>query len=251
MSEHHKGVLIIGHGSRNNKWVDLLDEVVHNIKTTIPITVGYLELVEGRSISDGVRELEGKGVQQIFAIPFFVCSGSTHLDEIQYLLGVIDEPSIDTDLRPMALQAETEIVWCPAMDAHPYVIQLLAERIQALSNEPANESLFLVVHGSDKPYFKGVWEETINELLLKLNQQFPFFSVDYGTILPDTIEQRAIDLHSDQKRMIVIPVFLSEGYYTTKIIPNKLKNIPHIYDGKTYLPHDLIQQWLQDQVNRI
>ena len=54
------GVLVISHGSREQKWVSLVDEAVHRLasRMDIPVVSSYLELVEGRLIQDGITALK-------------------------------------------------------------------------------------------------------------------------------------------------------------------------------------------------
>ncbi|MDG5786190.1 CbiX/SirB N-terminal domain-containing protein [Evansella sp. AB-P1] len=251
MTRNHinKGILIIAHGSRNKKWINYIDSCVEEVQTDVPITIGYLELVEGRSIADGVRRLEKQQVDEILVIPFFVCSGSTHLDEIQYALGIIEEPRKETELA--LIHPRAEIIWGKAMDNHPNILQVLQERIQELSENPGKESLLLVAHGSDRPYFKTLWDNTLEEMVHYFQEKLGFSEANYGTILPATITTVAQSLTKNgTKKVVAIPVFISEGYYTSKKIPTKLKGIAHIYNGSTYLPHPAITAWMQDQVNK-
>ncbi len=90
------GVLVISHGSRDGKWVRLVDEAVAQVlrPSDIPIVSSFLEIVEGRLIQDGIRTLERQGVTDIIAVPLFVSSGSTHVDEIGYALGAKPEPEL-------------------------------------------------------------------------------------------------------------------------------------------------------------
>ncbi|MFA9559729.1 sirohydrochlorin chelatase [Evansella sp. AB-rgal1] len=246
--QKNKGILVVAHGSRNSRWVEFIEQSISNLEINIPITVGYLELVEGRSISDGVRRLEKQDVEQIYVIPFFVSSGSTHLDEIKYSLGVTEEPILETDLPLVHPQAE--IIWGNAMDDHPLILEVLQERIKELSKNPKEESLLLVAHGSDRAYFQPFWEETLQKMVDHFTTIFGFSKAGFGTILPPTISTEATKLSDNGgKNIVAVPVFLSEGFYTSKKIPEKLEGIPHFYNGKSYLPHPLVSSWLQAEVD--
>jgi hypothetical protein len=145
--EERRGILVIAHGSRDERWVQLIDDAVATVQTHMPVTVGYLELVEGRSIADGVRHMEKQGVQLLHVLPFFVCSGSTHLDEIRYALGLQEQPTQETDLDP--IHPQLQIIWESPMDDHPYMVDILEERINSLSVRPEEEAVLLVVLGQD------------------------------------------------------------------------------------------------------
>ncbi len=87
------GVLVIAHGSRSKQWVRLVDDAAKQVKTDHPLTVGFLELVKGRKIQDGIDALEAQGVNRIFAIPLFASSGSKHIEEIRFMLGLTGRAS--------------------------------------------------------------------------------------------------------------------------------------------------------------
>ncbi|EGL82771.1 cobalamin (vitamin B12) biosynthesis CbiX protein [Caldalkalibacillus thermarum TA2.A1] len=240
------GVLVLAHGSKDNRWVAEIDRAVQALTLDAPVTVGFLEMVEGRSIARGVQGLEEKGVQEIVALPLFVCSGSTHLDEIQYALGLKTAPAVETELAPVPRRST--INWVAPMDDHPVVVQIITERIKALSVAPAEETVLLVAHGSDKPGFQEEWQRTLASLSRSIQGAFPFKKVAYATVHPYTIRPQAEKLAQASKRMIVIPLFISEGYYTKTYIPAQLAGLDYVYDGRTYLPHPLVSRWMTEQI---
>ena len=73
------GVLIISHGSQEKTWVESVDDAISrlNLPDTLPVEAGFLELVEGRLIQDGINRLEAQGVTDLLVVPLFVSSGST------------------------------------------------------------------------------------------------------------------------------------------------------------------------------
>ncbi|WP_010276176.1 sirohydrochlorin chelatase [Paenibacillus senegalensis] len=89
------GVLVISHGSSNKGWIRKVDECVREIRRPddLPIYASFLEMVEGRTIQDGIRELEDQGVTDLIVIPLFISAGSSHIEEIQALLGVGANPA--------------------------------------------------------------------------------------------------------------------------------------------------------------
>ncbi|MBW7459714.1 CbiX/SirB N-terminal domain-containing protein, partial [Paenibacillus sepulcri] len=54
---------------------------------TVPVVSSFLEIVEGRLIQDGIDKLEAEGVTDIYVLPLFVSSGSTHVDDIAQAFG--------------------------------------------------------------------------------------------------------------------------------------------------------------------
>lgn len=243
------GVLIIGHGSSSASWVEMVDEAVSRINTNVPITVCFLEMVKGRLIEDGVRELERKGVERIIAIPLFVASGSTHIDEIGCLLGVIkaDQVMFGEEISPILTEAE--IIYCPPMDDHPLIVDIVEQRIRELSVNPDEEVLLLVGHGADEGVYHAKWEAVLKRLAVTLRGRLKLKGASYGTLHPDNLHKRAQAV-TRKNRTIVIPLFLSEGYFTKRVIPSRLEGLSYVYNGKSYLPHPNVTRWLQDVIDR-
>lgn len=128
LSKQQEGVLVIAHGSRNLAWVHLVERVVLEAKLPYPVEIGFLELVDGKSIPEAIRHLESKGVIRAFVVPLFVSSGSTHIDEIQYVLGLKPVPVVKTELQ--RIPTSLHFHWCPPFDDHPLVADILVERIE-------------------------------------------------------------------------------------------------------------------------
>ncbi|MDQ0256198.1 hypothetical protein J2S74_003616 [Evansella vedderi] len=59
--------------------------------------------------------------QQITTIPFFVSSGSTHLADIRFALGLSEDSLLDTKLS--RIFPKSQIIWGKAMDSHPFILE--------------------------------------------------------------------------------------------------------------------------------
>ena len=239
------GVLVIAHGSRSFKWVRLVDDAVKQVKTEFPLTVSFLELVEGRLIQDGIHELESQGVKRIIAIPLFASSGSKHIEEIRYMLGLTKQPPAEANVVPLNVQSE--VVMSPAMDDHPYIAEILAKRIQGFMKKPGEEAVLLVGHGNKLPGFKEKWEAGMNGLVKQLRRKFPSACMTFATLSPDQLYDRAYSL-SLKYRVLVLPLFLSEGYFTEQMIPSRLKGLKVEYLNAAYLPDPGVSRWIEAMV---
>ncbi|MEW9668923.1 sirohydrochlorin chelatase [Ammoniphilus sp. 3BR4] len=239
------GVLVISHGSRDQGWIDKIEQAVSDARLAIPVETVFLELVPGKTIEDGIRRLESQGLTQILAVPLFLTMGSTHLAEIQYALGLIPASPIPTDL--CIIQSKAEIIWCAPLESHPYVQAILSERVKNLSQDPLQEGLLLIGHGSEIQGFHERWEALLTSLTESLQKQWAFSEIAYATFHPDNIQERAEKL-AKKSRLIVLPFFLSEGYFTNLAIPSRLKGLEYRYRGEGLLPHPYISVWLADMV---
>ncbi|WEK53597.1 MAG: CbiX/SirB N-terminal domain-containing protein [Candidatus Cohnella colombiensis] len=247
------GVLVISHGSRESQWVSLVDQAVDAVKQLIGdrllVEVAFLELVEGRLIQDGIHRLEAAGVEHILAIPLFVSSGSTHVDEIGWALGAYAHAATDTDLE--RFNVSVKLSYGQPMDDAPEIVDIIMDRLQQLSTNAQQECILLVGHGSKETGFRQAWERGIASLVSKIVAKGGY-SDGIGALLQlEEVRQRWSELHEKwpKHEIIVIPMFLSEGYFTNSVIPQQISGLACAYNGCTYMPHPRIVDWIVRQCN--
>jgi sirohydrochlorin ferrochelatase len=241
------GLLVISHGSREAGWVALVDETVGAVRailgSCVAIEAGFLELVEGRLIQDGIDRLEAAGVTHLLALPLFVSSGSTHV-EIGWALGAYLEPRTETDLERYRISAG--LTYGRPMNNASELVGVVLDRLKEMSSEPVKESVLLIGHGSKEAGFLEAWERglaAIAEQLLKIG--------GYGTcssalLLPNQVQERLEQLRSKYpgNGILVIALFLSEGYFTKEVIPRRIEGMACRYDGRALMPHPQIADWI-------
>ncbi len=247
------GVLVISHGSRNPEWVLTVDESICklNIPSGMPLDSSFLEAVEGREIQDGIDALEQKGVTDLIVVPLFISSGSTHMEEIQYALGLIEESAIETDIGRMRLRARVH--FCAPINDDPLIAEICLEKIRPLSVHPEREILLMIGHGSDESGFGDRWQEMLGAMTEQVRQMGGFALAATATLHPDEIAERVAQLEQayPEYAIVVSPFFLSEGYFTKKVIPQRLSEATRVrYNGAALLPHDNITRWMEQQISR-
>ncbi|WP_281884724.1 sirohydrochlorin chelatase [Paenibacillus sp. YYML68] len=244
------GVLVISHGSRSAEWVRLVDEAVSSVKVPygVPVYSSFLEIVEGRLIQDGITQLESIGVTDIIVVPLFVSSGSTHIDEIEYALGLKDEPLLPTDMERFAVQARLHMT--PPIDDDPIIADILYEKLMPLSDNPEQELVLLVGHGSIEKGFHLRWRQGLELLADRLKSRGGFAEADGVMLLPNQVKWK-LKLWNRRRpdcTVLVAPLFLSEGYFTSEVIPDRFRDYEYRYNGATLLPHPGISRWMERQI---
>ncbi|TCS80585.1 sirohydrochlorin chelatase [Tepidibacillus fermentans] len=231
-----RGVWIIGHGSSNPRWLDYVDQMIAKLESPSPIVLSFLEKAEGRLIEDGIRQLRGFGIKEVFVIPLFVSSGSTHIAEIQEILS--------------QYRQEFTFIFGSCMNDHPLVVQHIIDQAKELSDNCNQESLLMIAHGSDEDDFQQKWKEILESLTKQIKEKTNFLRVDYATFLPNTILKRLEGLKNTSKQILIVPLFLSKGIFTEERIPAMIQWYPVKYNGKAYLPNDWITEWIQEQIDQ-
>ncbi len=249
--ERRIGVLIISHGSRDEKWVELVDNAVHamQLKQSMPVVSCFLEIVEGRLIQDGIDELESQDVTDIIAVPLFVSSGSTHVNEIGWALGAYAEAGHDTDLEPFRLKARLH--YLDPMDDEDEVVEMVREHISCLAEQPSEAKVLIVAHGSATEGFYQKWSVMLERFAHKLKMLGGYKAVDYAMLLPDQLHEKLgrWDAQGVTGPLIIAPLFMSEGYFTQQVIPSRLEGYTYRYNGKSLLPHSNVTRWMERQVH--
>ncbi|WP_442603062.1 sirohydrochlorin chelatase [Paenibacillus sp. KN14-4R] len=244
------GVLVIAHGSRSEAWVNLVDEMASNVELPqgIPLVVSFLELVAGRGIQDGIDELERQDVSDLITIPLFISKGSTHVHEIAYALGVIPHTLVETELEKYHIKGR--IHYTLPIDDDADVAGVIWEKIRSLSDRPEREVILLVGHGSPHAGFYDQWHEGLHQLAQRVRQLGGFAACDAAMLRPDQLRERVVEWQASRPelKVIVAPVFLSEGYYTNQAIPNRLVDLKYRYHGQTLLPSFRLSKWVERQM---
>jgi sirohydrochlorin ferrochelatase len=242
------GLLVISHGSREAGWVALVDETVEasrrELSCELPIETAFLELVEGRLIQDGIDRLEASGVTHIFALPLFVSSGSTHVDEIGWALGAYPKPRTETDLAPY--RVAVKLSYGKPMEDDPELVGVVLDRLKEMSTYSASESILLIGHGSSEPVFQEAWEQGLAAISEQLIRFGGYGACSSALLLPNQVQERWESLRSSHpgNTIVVVGLFLSEGYFTKEVIPRRLEGLECHYNGRALMPHPMVANWI-------
>jgi hypothetical protein len=215
---------------------------------------------EYETINIAVDKLDEASVTKIIAVPLFISSHSGHIGEIEYVLGLREElPTMsmmsgrvfvegkELERAIVSLEGRYRVIYMPvartvsavevtakqhhgggeaeeeelvpvdtpaeivltnAIDDLWAIADLLVDHAAALSEDPANETIVLVANGTD------------NE--------------------SDLLVRAVVQNVSTTSHPIVVPLMVSEGYFTGIKIPGLLQNLSYAYpeEGERALtPH--------------
>jgi sirohydrochlorin ferrochelatase len=230
--------------------VRFVDEAVQamQLPAGMPAESVFLEIVQGRLIQDGIDRLVARGVTDIIVIPLFISSGSTHIDEIRYALGLQKAPILETDLRPFRIAARVH--WRRPLDDAPETARMVCDALGGLRDNPENKLLILVGHGSDAPGFHERWRDGMRSVAAQVKELAGFAEADTAMLLPDQLgcKLRAWQRKRPDLQVVIAPLFLSEGYFTKNVIPARAAGFQYLYNGRALLPNPLLSVWLTRQI---
>ena len=85
------GILVVAHGYYEDypeDWCGPVRDAVEEMTMPYPTELGFLEFVPNQTINIAVDKLDEEGVTKIIAVPLFISSHSSHIAEIEYVLGL-------------------------------------------------------------------------------------------------------------------------------------------------------------------
>jgi sirohydrochlorin cobaltochelatase len=267
------GILLLAHGG-NSEWNAQIESIRTAVGRKAPVETA-LGMADGAAIQAAVDRLQKRGVKKIVAVPLFVNSSSEVLDHTRYLLGLRQEPSITLRDAMASLPAEARakmgaghhhhalsmervrakvpVSMSPALDDHPLVASILADRARALSKEPGRESVFLVGHGPVDDKANAVWLSTLGRLAGRVRAEGKFLRVKFATIRDDSDApvknaaiaalRRDVEAAGKDGRVLVVPVLIARGGIESHIV-EALKGLSYSWDGKTLSPDARLADWV-------
>ncbi|PWV95298.1 sirohydrochlorin ferrochelatase [Paenibacillus cellulosilyticus] len=262
------GILVISHGSRLAEWVKLVDESAQEAADAVAqqlaadgsslqsdgkqvlFEASYLELVEGRLIQDGVDRLAAAGVTDLFVLPLFISSGSTHVEDISQSFGFPRAvPSYEGDMEPFHVPEGIKVTMGVPIDDDEEIAQRLWSNLQELSDNPPKESLLLIAHGNDLSEFYERYEQGMRMLAERVRALGGLARARTAMLLPNEAADVLGEMLEEQPQeaVLVAPLFLSSGYFTKTVIPSRLTGHNYRYNGKALLPDSAVARWMVRQ----
>ena len=77
-----------------------------------------------------------------------------------------------------------------------------------------------------------------------------FCAAEAALLLPDETASVMNRLQRDyaDHDVLIVPFFISEGYFTRTVIPQRFAAYRYRYNGQTLLPHAGVSAWISEQV---
>ena len=254
------GVLVVAHGS-TAAWNANVEAAVTALRQHTPSNAAYLMGAENRTPQEAYDELVAAGVQRIVIVPLLVSSHSSHYEQVRFIGRLRDDYPGSEWMNLTQLHGPADVVGVtPALDAHPILADILADRARALSRNPSTESLVIVAHGPNGAADADRWMSVIRELGVQIQSRVPFKELDVRLLRDDAPTpvkdqalaelRHAVASRATSGRVVVVPLLLGPGRVVDQI-PNVLTGLNYRWDGRPVLPDSRIAEWVLSQVERV
>ena len=228
------GVLVVAHGSKEtSEWNKLVEKAVEDAEINLPTRIGFLMEEEG--IRRAVESFEAEGVERIVAVLFFVSSYGGDQDEVRCILRLKPPKELELHHECQPIKGKVKIALTPGMDDHPLIAEILMERALELSRKPEDDGVFLIVHGTRSKRAASIVRDRMNSLATQIKSSGGFRDVKFGLTVEypyskEESTERIRELISHEKSkvegsMIILPHFLSDGFFNRKEIPKIIEGL--------------------------
>ncbi len=266
------GILVLAHGgpstqlikNKENKydklplWNKMVIDAVKPLekKFNIEIAFGMADL---ETIQAATDRLEEKGAKKIVAVPLFISLYSPIIENTAFILG-LRKRTKTSQKELTSIKSNVEFVMTSAIDSHPLIAEILLDRASELSKNTNDETVIIVGHGPNDPGQNEKWLKEMMVLASFVKEKGNFKDVKVTTLrddAPKEIREKATMILRETVRMaslkgsvIVIPHLIARGGIESGI-PERLKGLDYIYNGKTLLPHENITKWIDSSITHI
>jgi sirohydrochlorin ferrochelatase len=272
------GVLLLAHGG-SAEWNERVAEVVKAVDGSMPTEVAF-GMASRASIQSAVDKLAARGVTEIVAVPLFVSSHSSVITSTEFLLGLRKEAPKDLAIfakmnhrshgAPAADHAAhhgppaadpaspvtttLKIRMTPALNRHPLIGAIVADRAKSISKAPENEAVILVAHGPVPDDDNRRWLEDMSVLADQTKTSAPYASVDYMTVRDDAgparreaatkeLREKVQTQLARGRRVLIVPHLMSFGGIEQGV-RKRLEGLDYTMTEQALMPDDRIVQWV-------
>ncbi len=266
------GVLVLAHGGPSTKlikneenkydklllWNKMVIDAVKPLEKKFNIEIAF-GMADPETIQAATDRLEEKGAKKIVAVPLFISSYSSIIENTAFILG-LRKRTKTSQKELTSIKSNVEFVMTSAIDSHPLIAEILLDRASELSKNPDDETVIIIGHGPNDPEQNEKWLKEMMILASFVKEKGDFKDVKVTTLRDDApketrekatmILREMVMMASLKGNAIVIPHLIARGGIESGI-PERLKGLDYIYNGKTLLPHENITKWIDLSITHI
>ena len=270
------GVLLLAHGG-SGQWNERVTDVARAVDVSAPTAVAF-GMASRASIQRAVDQLASRGVTEIVAVPLFVSSHSSVIRSTEYLLGLrphapedlalfakLDHsshgaPALDHQAHSLSVDPASPIIstlpirMTAALNRHPIVGAITADRARSISSAPQNEAVILVAHGPVPEDDNRRWLEDMAALAQQIKTSAPYPSVDFMTVRDDAgpamraaatkeLRDKVQAQRRQGRRVLIVPHLMSFGGIEQGI-RKRLEGLDYTMTTQALMPDERIVSWV-------
>lgn len=268
------GILLLAHGG-GEAWDANIQELARAVDRDHPTEVA-LGMAARASIQAAVTRLEARGATEIVAVPLFISSHSSIVRSTEYLLGIRKDAPRELAIyakmshggaaggdhaahagaaagdgtKPIVTKLPVRMT--KALDDHPLLGAIAADRARSISRAPAREAVILAVHGPVPDADNELWLRDLRAVAQHLRGYAAVETISLRDDAPPPVRNAAtaglramVETHRAAGRdVLIVPVLLSFGGIE-KGLRERLEGLDYRIPSQGIAPDPRIAEWIR------
>jgi sirohydrochlorin ferrochelatase len=277
-TESRTGVLLLAHGGQP-QWNASVTDLVKQVDAQQPTEVAF-GMATRANIKGAVDRLVARGATRIVAVPLFVSSHSSVITSTEYLLGLRE--NAPPDLARFAkmnhgahgggehaahqedpaspIASPVPLSMTAALNRHPLVGSILADRARSISTAPPSEAVILVAHGPVPEDDNNKWLADMAVLAEHVRRAAPFAAVDYLTVRDDAgpairdaatheLREKVQAHRAAGRRVLIVPHLMSFGGIEKGLL-KRLEGLEYVITTQGLMPDRRLAEWVVESARQ-
>lgn len=271
------GILLLAHGGSIKIWDEEVRHVADQVNGTMPTEIAF-GMATRSAMQAAVNRLAARKVTGIVAVPLFINSHSSLINNISYLLGLRSQQPEDLKIFAMMdngnggmimdhnamnhepteamkpISSPVPIRMASALDHHRIVANILRDRAASISHDPAHEVVVFVAHGPVSDDENGLWLRDMSILADEMRRQTHYAGIESLTLRDDAdkpmrdtatqlLRQKVEQITASGNTVLIAPLLLSYGGIEDGI-RKRLDGLTYRMAPQGLLPDKRIADWV-------
>jgi len=253
LSPDEVGVIAVPHGSEYN-WNETMREGLAPLTDDYRIAEAF-SMVDPVVVERAVRDLEDEGYKAAVMVRIFSME-SNFREKSHYILGLQD--TFGTSIMgvdfPERIRTHLQMTTLGGLEASPYFAKGLLDRAQTVSENPSEETVILLAHGTGSDEKNAHWMENLRTIAdtMRARGGDAFRDIKVHTWREDWPEKRKETIPEIQKMVreasqngtaLVVPARTTAQGRASQY----LEGLDYRY-GKGFAPHPQFEAWMREQI---
>jgi hypothetical protein len=253
LSPDDVGVIAVPHGSEYN-WNQTMREGLAPLTDDYRIAEAF-SMVDPTVVEQAVRDLEDEGYKAAVMVRIFSME-SNFQEKAHYILGLQDTfgTSIMGVRFPERIRTHLQMTTLGGLEASPHFAKGLLDRAQAISENPSDETVILLAHGTGSDEKNAHWMNNLRVIADTMRahggdglprHQGAHVGGETAEKRKETIPeiQQMVKKASENGTALIIPArTTAEGRAS-----EYLEGLDYRY-GKGFAPHPEFEAWMREQI---
>jgi hypothetical protein len=252
LSPDDVGVIAVPHGSEYN-WNETMREGLAPLTDDYTIAEAF-SMVDPVVVERAVRDLEDRGFEAAVMVRIFSMESSFQ-EKSHYVLGLQNTYSGGMGGRfPQRIRTHLQMTTLGGLEASPHFAKGLLDRAQTISENPSEETVILLAHGTGEDDENAHWMENLRTIAdtMRAHGGDAFRDIKVHTWREDWPEKRKETIPEIQQMVreasedgtaLVIPARTTADGRASEY----LEGLDYRY-GKGLAPHPQFEAWMREQI---